>query len=245
MKMAATYRIVIVEPEYEINLGAIARLAGNFSQKRIYLVNPKCEVGFTAKMHAKHAAGLLEEAKVCKSVKEAIAGCKMAVGTSGVLRRHKKILRSPITPSQFAKRLEKSEFSGEIAILFGREGIGLSADELEMCDALITIPTSDEYPVMNLSHAVAVVLYALCAEGKTIAPLKEPVDREEYAALLKTIDLLVERQAEYLKNKAKSRLAFKTVIGRAVPSEVEVRCMLGILRRTLADIEKSEGKKKN
>jgi len=242
--MAAAFRLVLVEPEYEINLGAVARLAGNFGIGKIYLVNPKCEVGFTAKMHAKHAAGLLENAAICKSVKEAIEGCKMAVGTSWVVKRHKKIIRSPITPPQFASRLEKSKFSGEIAVLFGREGIGLSSDELEMCDALVCIPTSEEYPVMNLSHAVAVVLYAFCAEGREIESSKEPVDEEEYQALLDTIGLLVGRQAAYLKNRAKSYLAFKTVIGRAVPSVVEVRCMLGVLRRTLADIESLEKRKK-
>lgn len=247
--MAFSLRVILIETEYEINLGSVARLMANFSQSPLYLVRPKCEVGFTAKMHSKHAAHILEDAVVCKTLSEATKGCKMVVGTSGVARRHKKLLRNPIVPEELVERLEKGKFSGTLGVLFGREGIGLMGDELAACDTLITIPTSGDYPVMNLSHAVAVVLYALTSRGKRLDKTAGMADSGEYAALMKTFDMLVERQEPYLKNLAKSRLAFRTVIGRAVPNETETRCMLGVLRRTLTEVEgKNEkgekGKKK-
>lgn len=231
-------RVVLVEPEYEINLGAVARLMRNFGQGRLYIVNPKCEIGFTARMHAKHAEAVLTHARVCKSTAEAVKGCQIVVGTTGVLHRHRKLLRNPLVPSELSLRLEKNAPRAEVALLFGREGIGLSASEIEVCDLLCTVPTSADYPVMNLSHAVAVMLYALSAYGKRLPKQKTEVSPGEMAALHKTIELLVERQGHHIRNLPKTKLAFKTVIGRAVPTGVELRCMLGVLRTTLKDLER-------
>lgn len=47
--------------------------------------------------------------------------------------------------------------NGNIALLFGREGDGLNNQEIEQCDILVTIPTSDEYPIMNITHAAAII----------------------------------------------------------------------------------------
>lgn len=232
-------RIVLVEPEYEINVGAIARLLANFNQKRLYIVNPKCELGFTARMHAKHAGKILLGAKICKSVGEATKGCRMVVGTTGVLRRHKKLLRNPISPSELSLRLKKN--NAEVAVLFGREGIGLNAQELQQCDILCIIPTSLHYPVMNLSHAVAVMLYALCLDGKEAPHTRKNSSAGEMRALGETMQRLVERRGPQIRNIEKTKLAFKTVIGRAVPSDIEVKCMLGVLRGTLRELEKEGG----
>lgn len=230
-------RIVLVEPEYEINLGAVARLMRNFGQGRLYIVNPRCEIGFTARMHAKHAEGVLADAKICKSAEEALKGCRLVAGTTGVLRRHRKLLRNPLSPKELSARVEKNAPGAEVALLFGREGIGLSASEIQLCDLLCTIPTSLDYPVMNLSHAVAVMLYALSAEGKKPARPKDDATAGEMDALQKTLAMLVDRQKGHIRNMPKTKLAFRTVIGRAVPTGVELRCMLGVLRTTLKELE--------
>ncbi|MDE1798339.1 MAG: RNA methyltransferase, partial [Candidatus Micrarchaeota archaeon] len=163
------YRIVLVEPEYELNLGAAARLMRNFGLAPLYLVRPGASIGFTAKMHAKHAADLLEGAVVCKTLDKALGGCSQVVGTTGVLRRHRHALRHPLMLEEFRKmQAEKKPDAKPIAILFGREGIGLSEAEISRCDVLITVPTTAKYPVMNLSHALGVVLYALCAQEKKV-----------------------------------------------------------------------------
>ncbi len=231
----ASFRVVLVEPEYERNVGAAARLMKNFDAGRLYIVNPKCSLGFSAKMHAKHAADVLEGAKICKSIAEACKGCSAVAGTTGVLRRHKKLLRNPITLEEFSQNAKKGRLSGVVAILFGREGIGLSAREITRCDLLVSIPTSVKYPVMNLSHALAVVLYSLYAQGKEIPKIKPPAAGGEMAALIGAFERLSERQKAHLRNLEKTKLAFRTVIGRAMPDEVEVRCMLGVIRRTLKE----------
>ena len=58
------------------------------------------------------------------------------------------------------------DYPEKIALIFGREDIGLLQDELARCDILVHVPTSDIYPILNLSHAATIVMYELF--GKTI-----------------------------------------------------------------------------
>ena len=61
------FRIILVEPEYEINLGACARLMKNFDFPELWLVNPKADVkGKEAVKFAKHSKEVLENAKIAK-----------------------------------------------------------------------------------------------------------------------------------------------------------------------------------
>ena len=50
------FRVVLVEPEYEQNLGAVARAMKNFGFSDLRLVNPKCDpLGFDSVKFSKHA----------------------------------------------------------------------------------------------------------------------------------------------------------------------------------------------
>jgi len=55
-----------------------------------------------------------------------------------------------------------------VAILFGREDKGLFNEEVERCGYLMTIPTSNAQPSLNLSQAVLITAYELmrCEELK-------------------------------------------------------------------------------
>jgi tRNA/rRNA methyltransferase len=50
---------------------------------------------------------------------------------------------------------------GKIAVVFGNERTGLTDAELAECTVGLTIPTSGEFPSLNLSHAVQIVCYTL------------------------------------------------------------------------------------
>jgi len=234
--MVAKFRIVLVEPEYEINLGASCRVLKNFGQKNLYLVNPKCDKGgFDAVMFSKHAKDVLQKAKVCANVQEAIEGCELVVGTTGILERHKHTLRNPLTLPVLAEKLKERKKMGEIALLFGREGIGLSKDEIDVCDILVTIPTSRTYPIMNVSHAVAVVLYELCQiKLHTITG----AGGEEKKHLQLVFDGIVDRYATSLRNPHKIKIAFERVLGRSLISDKECAALLSALSHAKKELER-------
>ncbi len=236
------FRIILVEPEYELNVGAVARAMKNFGFCELYLVSPKCNPkGFDAIKYSKHARDVLESAKVCKTLSAAAKGCKFLVGTTGILYRHwNQTFRSPILLSGLKTRL-KGQKQGKLALVFGNEGVGLSEPHISQCDLLVTIPTSGSYPILNLSHAVAIVLYEL--SGIRMKPY-EPAGEAEKQALLRSFSLLVDRFAGQMRNPKKVKVAFRRMVGKAMLSDKECVSILGVLRRANRELEEGGARKK-
>lgn len=227
--MKNKFRFILVEPEYEANLGAAARLLANFGQKQMHLVNPNCYIGFTANMHAKHAKNLLKKAKICKSTKEAVRRCSFVVGTTGISNRNKNTIRHPLSIKKFADEINMGKISGEIAVLFGREGIGLREEEIDLCDLLITIPANPKYSVLNITHALAIVLYELCAREKVVRHIKKAASENEKKYLARLVENKVNGD-KAIKNPKKTLVAIKRALGRAMPDEVETRALILMLK---------------
>ncbi|MCX8197758.1 MAG: RNA methyltransferase [Candidatus Micrarchaeota archaeon] len=235
------FRIVLVEPEYEINVGSVARAMKNFGFSELFLVKPKCDhLGFDAVKFSKHARDVLEGAKVVQTLEDAFAGCKFRVGTTGVLFRHwDKTIRSPIPIKSLASKL-KAEKEGRVAILFGNEGTGLSEQDISACDFLATIPTSSQYPVLNLSHAAAIVLYELSGlESQAFVPAGE----KEKEKLIETFFLYVERYAHAMRNPRKAKIAFRRMVGKSMLTDKECASILGVLRRAYRELPAVEAKR--
>ena len=51
-----TIKVVLVRPQSEGNIGAIARSMMNFGLKDLVLVNPECAIGMEARRRAMHAS---------------------------------------------------------------------------------------------------------------------------------------------------------------------------------------------
>ncbi|VVB99750.1 tRNA (cytidine(34)-2'-O)-methyltransferase [uncultured archaeon] len=238
-KRTSRFRIVLVEPEYELNLGSVARAMKNFGFSELVLVRPKCNpLGFDAIKYSKHARDVLEMAKTVKTLAAASKGCKFTVGTSGILYRHwHETFRTPISLRQFAEKM-KGEKEGGVALVFGNEGVGLSEKDISACDFLVTIPTSKEYPILNLSHAVAVALYELSS-----FPLLgfTPAGEMEKEALIKSFSLIVGHYSSELRNAKKVNVAFRRMVGKSMLTDKECAAILGVLRRAEKDLQKKRG----
>ena len=217
----------------------------NFGFSELYIVSPQCDpLGFDAIKYSKHARELLENAKICKTFNEARKGCKFTVGTTGVLYRHwADSFRNPIKLSALKERLSL-EKEGKIAIAFGGEGVGLSLEQINECDFLTTIPTSGKYPILNLSHAVAIVLYEL-SEIKIW--LQNDAGESEKEHLQGAFGFLVDRIASEMRNPEKVKIAFKRMVGKSMINDKECVSILGVLRRinTLLDSKKTAARTKN
>ncbi|VVB97995.1 tRNA (cytidine(34)-2'-O)-methyltransferase [uncultured archaeon] len=226
-------RVVLVEPAYSMNVGAICRAMKNFGYFELRIVNPKCGLrSVGAYKGAKHAKEILENAKTAGSLEEASRGCDLIIGTTGVKLRHKGTIRGVLPLRQFAKKSGYYK-KRKLALVFGREGIGLSEDELNKCDLLINIETSPAYPVMNISHAAAVVLYSLSqiSGGQGEAP----ASGAELRALKRMFSGL---SARFERKNMRAPVAFKRLISRAQINEQEAKALLNLFR--LMECELSE-----
>jgi len=219
-------RIVLNEPLYEGNIGSTSRVLKNFGFRDLVLVNP-CPIGSEAWMMAQHARDILNGASICETLGEAIAGSDLIIGTTGMrgetAGRH---VRMPAhSPGEVREKL--SGRAGTVSIVFGRENDGLTNEELKICDLLISIPTSEEYPIMNLSHAVAVVLYELCdleIGGVLLA------DRRDLDLLYDHIEAVLCDLGYPEHKRQKTALMTRRILGRAELSAREVYTLRGILR---------------
>lgn len=229
-------RIVLVRPEYELNVGAIARVMKNFGFSELVLVKPKHEPAEIAKMYAKHAQDVLENATIYKTFEKAIDGCDLVVGTSGKVNANKNALRLPISPKELVNYVNE-----KTAIVFGPEGPGLNEEEIKKCDIMVHIPTNRKYPIMNLSHSVAVILYELyqSKHSKTISL----ANKDEKDVLLEKLSEIVDLYP--LKNGDKVKLAFKRIFNRGKISSVETRCILAVITQIEKDLFKKYKVSKN
>ncbi len=225
--------VVLVEPEYDMNVGMCARVMKNFGLSDLRIVNPKCALDFDAVMYSKHAVGLLRKAKKYKSLEGAVKGCHTVIGTTGVLRRHRGTVRNALPLQGVVRRLPYYE-GKKLAILFGREGIGLSREEINRCDLLAHVETDEKYPILNISHSLAVVLYALQAGKAGKWEGEKPLPKTEKDALNDMFKSLADRYK--MRNPERVKVAFRRVLARAQPTQKEGRSMLNLLRKVTEEL---------
>ncbi len=222
-----TFRVVLVEPLYSGNVGSVARVMKNFGFSELVLLNP-CELDMSARLMSVHAYDIIENARIEFSFKDALSGSNISVGMTGLHgKTDNKHFRMPAyNPRQLKDKLAGK--GGVVSLLFGREDAGLSNDELVMCDIIVNISTSPEYPSMNLSHAVAVVLYELSdIEGGN----RYLADHFDIQLLYEHIDEVLD-DIEYKEHKEdKTKLMLQRILGRAELTGREVQTLRGILRR--------------
>jgi tRNA/rRNA methyltransferase len=154
-------RVVLVEPQEPMNVGAVARAMRNFGLARLYLVNPAPRVGppwaREAYWLAVHAEEILDRAVAVDSLMEALADVRLVVATTG---RPRELYPAPVVPAwEVPARVLSVE--GEVALVFGRETFGLTNEELALAHVIGTIPTAPEQPSLNLAQAVVVFAYEL------------------------------------------------------------------------------------
>jgi len=146
------------------NLGAIARLLGNFGFSGCRLSKPWIQNWETARRVAVNAAGLLEEFVILPTLEEALEDVVYAMGTSF---RKTVSKREALTPEEGIKRLWEKRSTGKVALLLGGERRGLSDEELSLCQDFICIHTPGEKPSLNLSQALAICLF-LCSQHTNV-----------------------------------------------------------------------------
>ena len=164
--------MVLVSTRNPLNIGAAARAMANFGFSRLCVVNPY-DVAFREARSAVGAAPLLQKAEEFASLADAVADCRLVVGTTSVGHRE---LQHPIRRLEYGARLMLRALpAAPVALVFGSEKFGLSNDDLSHCHWLMRIPTVGQDLSMNLGQAVALCLYEMARDPKAAAarPVKD------------------------------------------------------------------------
>ncbi len=222
--------IVFVECETPGNIGFLARTMANFGLKNLVLINPPTLTP-EAYYQATHGKYIVENALVYSSLDEFYQSKRIdfKVASTGVAGGSYNLSRIPIRPEKLA---ESININNKITILFGREGDGLSNKEIENCDICVSIPTDPTYPILNISHAAAIIFYELFKNKHEYAVegLEESTALEkEY--LIKDMMEMIDK-LDIPQHKKKNGLkTFKNIVNRAFITGREAHTLKGILRR--------------
>ncbi len=222
--------IILVEPLYPLNVGAVARLCKIFQTNHLILINPKCDhLSDQAKMAATHGGEYLRNAIILDTFKETKDYCDVLAGFSSREGTSRNLIRTPWMLEDFAHHL--SEISGNVGLVFGRESDGLRNDELSLCDFMVTIAINSPYNVLNLSHAVAIALYEIHKQVETPREFKFRVANDtEKDRIIMMWNQLVDELDLPDRRKKSIRLSFKNLVGRAMVSGREAHALIGALK---------------
>ncbi|HEX5693910.1 MAG TPA: RNA methyltransferase, partial [Arenimonas sp.] len=140
------------------NIGSAARAIKTMGLSALHLVSPERFPDPEANTLAAGADDLLGQAGVHGDLVEAIAGCRLVIGTSA---RRRTVPLPELSPREAARQLVQASADGPVALLFGRERTGLENDELQRCHASVCIPTNPDFASLNLAAAVQVLSYEI------------------------------------------------------------------------------------
>ena len=221
--------VVLSKPEHPGNVGAVARSMSNFGFSRLVILSPNCDINSDEAMNrAKHAKKILQNAKV--SDKKILDKYDYVIATTGQLGTDYNIPRSPINPKQLAKM----NLGKKIALLFGPEGQGLTNEEIQKCDFIVTIPSNPKYPILNLSHAVTILLYEIfsASKSKKQGDQIKPVSKKEKDHLLKLINSKLDKmEFQTPTDRQTQKIVWKKLVGKSMLTKREAYALFGFFRR--------------
>jgi len=236
--------VAVVDAETPGNVGTIARSMKNFGLSELLLVDPpELDPDGEAYGFAGQAReDILPNAREV-SFDQLVENYHTVACTATTNEDDSSHVRYPAkTPAELADSLAGVE--SDTCVVFGRERVGLTNDELERLDEICSIPASADYPVLNLGQAATIVLYEL--RDLTVERDQHPDDiharadeaaveglHEEFATFLDTIDHPEEKRHRV-------RRLFRRLVGRAHPTGREAKTLRGVFRRARGRVQRSE-----
>jgi len=229
--------VILFRPKYPENIGSVARACLNMGCGQIVLVDPwNWDYDKALPLATHHAAHLLDNIRIHPSLAEALAPYSFIYGTTARTGGWRKAIQ---TPEEAAPRIvEQRNSGGSVAIVFGPEDKGLTNEETDLCNQLLTIPTTDNLTSLNLSQAVMVVLYE-CFKKSLTRPFKVagyPKERyitsEERELLFNQLrETLIEIDFLKPENPDYFMLPMKRFFNRVNPRVNEYNLLMGLCRQ--------------
>jgi TrmH family RNA methyltransferase len=155
-------RVVLVRPAGPRNVGSVVRLAANFGPCEVVLVRPERPSMLVHPDFEQMAHGVPDldtRVRVVERLEDALSDCTASVGFTARARDHRDLLDWREAREPLARHVARS---GErVALVFGNEETGLTAEEVFPLGQLVKIPVSEEHGSLNLAMAVSIVVSTL------------------------------------------------------------------------------------
>lgn len=240
----AHIRIVLVQTFQPANIGACARAMKTMGITDLTLVDPVHAIDETARKRAANAVDVLDNARIESTLAAAINDCTHVFATTA---RQRNYTRPQRTPSEAAQWINTHP-NERIAIVFGRERMGLSNADIEQSQQIIYIPANPDYGILNIACAVQVVCYEIFQASLENQPAHTHNDASvaSEVAASKGAPVFASQQAlsalhEHMQStfrrsgflrrahEGEALQKLKQLLARAAPNQTEVRMLRGLL----------------
>lgn len=235
-------RVVMVNTTHPGNIGSAARAMKTMGLSQLVLVKPKIFPSEEADWLASGAVDILQNARVVASLEEAIADCGLVIGASA---RQRRIPWPVIDPRQCGELSVREASNHSVALVFGREAMGLRNEELTQCHYHVCIPGNPEYSVLNVAMAIQLLCYEvrmhwLSQEAPDDIAQKMPILYSEWDEPLATAEEMQNFQKHFaevleklgvldMKNPRQILTRVKRFFARVRPDKTELNFLRGVL----------------
>lgn len=236
--------IVLCNTSHTGNIGSAARAMKTMGLTNLILVDPVVLPDDHSLALSCHAKDVVQNAKICTTLADAIADTSLAFGTTSRKREFNQRFYTP--RESIPEILAAINRDEKVAIVFGSEKNGLSSEQAELCNRLLTIPGNPEYFSLNLASAVQIVAYELyCGGLNDNHPLMEKLSKVASTAtfadnqgILFHLDDILQHINFYTKKERERTLRnLQHIVHKADLERQEVDLLRGIfkeIQRTLA-----------
>jgi tRNA/rRNA methyltransferase len=203
----------------------------NMGLNRLVLTEPQCAMDDESYRLARGGKAILDSARICRSLKSALRGIRLTVGTTGKSGGYRAPAGSLRT---LVPRILDQAERQRVGILFGPEDTGLIDEDLRLCQLLIRIPTKYEAHSINLAQAVMLVCYELYlgSLGRDAAAVPSLASMEQVEAMYAQLEkALLEIGFLQPQNARHMMFALRRILGRAGLEASDIGILRGIARQ--------------
>jgi tRNA/rRNA methyltransferase len=257
----STFGVAIVEPEFALNVGYMARTMANFGLDQLFIVSAKkngIEKSEALKFSS-HGHYVVENAKYVKGLDQLRKKFQILIGTTAIRGKRKSnitrktfaledsipnILRSYRDTLRYRGAGLSQKNQGGLCFVFGRDTTGLTNEELRKCDYNITITTGTKYNTLNISHAAAIIFYSFrnyLRHHQSYSSQKSVREREPSRKEKERVVTLFQELASLsdFQTFKKQRLqeALSRILNRSSPSLREIYLLMGLASKAQTKIK--------
>ncbi len=241
----AAIRVVLVEPQDPVNIAAVVRAMANMGASELALVRPAPYDAQKIETIAHGTRDIVGRIRHHDTLDDALADCVRVAGFTARRRAAKRALSDPRTA---APSFLEAARGGPVALVFGRENAGLTNEELDRAQVVITILTA-ERPSLNLAQAVLVALYELrCAAPdavRTLAPPRKdapPAEAAQFERLFADAErALASLEFFRTRNRALILRTVRSLAFRAAPDAREIELARAMALEVLRTVDRLRG----
>jgi tRNA/rRNA methyltransferase len=228
--------VVLVEPQLGENIGAAVRAMANFGLSRLRLVKPQQKwPNEKARVMAAGADRILEAATLYENLNEAIGDCSFVVATTA--RNHdqaKLVISAEVAAAEMTQWVAGGE---TVAIIFGRERIGLENHEVALADRILTLPVNPAFASLNLAQAIVIVAYEWFKRSGggdlpfSMPEKSPPAAKQQLDAFFSDLESELERVEFFRPEEKRGTMSvnLRNIFQRMAPTQQDIRTLHGVL----------------